>query len=116
MRRLPSIPVLTRLRFAVRGTDSVSDIDFCSANSVTECNTRFIHVPVLFIASVANTFIPDEELMYKTSPAKDKEYIVMEGALHGGQSCVPSEKMPGQYSNSERNMYDYMSEWINKRF
>jgi pimeloyl-ACP methyl ester carboxylesterase len=103
-------------RFAARATDSVSDIDFCSANSVTECNTRFIHVPVLFIAAGAGTFIPDEELMYETSPAKDKEYIVVEGALHGGQPCVPCEKMPGQYSNSERNMYDYMTKWINQRF
>jgi hypothetical protein len=103
-------------RSAVRATDSVSDVDYCSANSATECNTRYIHVPVLFIPSGASDFIADEELMFDTSPSKDKEYIVVEGALHGGQPCTQCEKTPGQYSNSERNMYDYMAAWINKRF
>ena len=45
-----------------------------------------------------------------------KEYIVVEGALHGGQPCRACEKIPGQYANSERNMYDYIRDWINERF
>jgi pimeloyl-ACP methyl ester carboxylesterase len=110
-------PVVTYLsRNAVRATDSMSEIDWCTSNSVTICNTRSIHVPVLFIAMGANTFITDEERMYDGSPAKDKEYIVVEGALHGGQACVPCEKTPGQYANSESNMYAYIRDWINKRF
>jgi pimeloyl-ACP methyl ester carboxylesterase len=103
-------------RSAVRATDSLDAIDYCSSNSVTMCNTRSIHAPVLFIAMGANTFIADEERMYDSSPAKDKDYIVVEGALHGGQPCVKCEKTPGQYGNSQTNMYKYITDWINHRF
>jgi hypothetical protein len=54
--------------------------------------------------------------MYERSPAKDKEYIVVEGALHGGQPCKSCEKIPEQYANSETNLYNYISAWIKKRF
>jgi pimeloyl-ACP methyl ester carboxylesterase len=103
-------------RSAVRATDSVAAIEFCSSNSATVCNAGAIHVPVLFIAMGANTFIADEERMFERSPAKDKEYIVVEGALHGGQPCTRCEKTPGQYANSQTNMCDYIAGWINKRF
>jgi hypothetical protein len=101
---------------SVRARDGVDDIDYCTSNSVTVCNVQFISVPVLFIASGANTFIADEERMYDKSPAKDKEYIVVEGALHGGQPCTKCEKTPGEYGNSESNLYNYERDWINKRF
>jgi hypothetical protein len=71
---------------------------------------------VLFIPAGAGGFIADEEIMFENSPAKDKEFIVVEGALHGGQPCKQCEKTPGQYSNSERNMYDYITDWITTRF
>jgi hypothetical protein len=54
--------------------------------------------------------------MYQTSPAKDKEFIVVEGATHGGQPCRQCGNTPEQYANSERNMYDYIASWIRKRF
>lgn len=103
-------------RVAVRATHSVNGVDYCTASSVTVCNTRSIRVPVLFIPVGAGGFMADEEIMFEDSPAKDKEFIVVEGATHGGQPCKPCEKTPGQYSNSERNMYTYISDWINKRF
>ena len=29
---------------------------------------------------------------------------------------LPCESMPGQYANSVKNFYDYVRDWINKRF
>ena len=103
-------------RVAVRATDSMNGVEYCSANTATVCNAQNIHVPVLFIAAGAGNFIADEELMYQTSPAKDKEFIVVEGATHGGQPCRQCGQSPEQYANSERNMYDYIASWVNKRF
>ncbi len=103
-------------RVAVRATDSMSGVEYCSANTATVCNAQNIRVPVLFIAAGAGNFIADEELMYQTSPAKDKEFIVVEGATHGGQPCRQCGQTPDQYASSERNMYDYIASWINKRF
>jgi alpha-beta hydrolase superfamily lysophospholipase len=116
---VPSASIQTAAQFlgrgAVRARNSIDDIDYCTANSVTLCNVAYIRAPVLFIASGANTFIADEERMYERSPSLDKEYIVVEGALHGGKPCTRCEKTPGQYGNSETNLYDYIRDWINKR-
>jgi hypothetical protein len=40
----------------------------------------------------------------------------LEGAEHGQTPCVPCESTPGQYANSVKNFYDYVRDWINKRF
>lgn len=117
---MPRAQIWTTTEFlsmgSVRAKDSLTHIDYCSSNSVTACNVRYIHVPVLFLAMGANDFIGDDERMYDSSPAADREYIVVEGALHGGDPCVKCEKSPGQYANSQRNMFDYIAAWINKRF
>lgn len=101
---------------AVRARDSMSEIDWCSANSDTVCNSWHIHVPVLFIASGASDFIADEERMYDRSPSPDRQFIVVEGALHPGAPCVQCETSPGQYANSMKNLFNYLTHWINKRF
>jgi len=30
--------------------------------------------------------------------------------------CKPCEKTPGQYSNANKNFYDYVAKWITARF
>lgn len=111
-----SSPTQFLSRSSVRAKDSMTGVDWCSGNSVTVCNTRSIHVPVLFIPAGANNFIGDDERMFDGSPSTDKEYIVVEGALHGGDPCVKCETTPGQYANSTKNQFDYIASWINKRF
>ncbi len=101
---------------AVRAQDSMTRIDWCSANSDTVCNAGHIHVPVLFMAAGASDFIADEERMFDASPARDKEYVVVEGALHSGAPCTSCETRPGEYANSEKNQYDYIARWIRQRF
>lgn len=103
-------------RAAVRARDTGTDIDWCSANSVTMCNVGAIRVPSLFIPSGANNFIGDDERMFEASPAPDKEYIVVEGATHGGAPCTACEPTPGAYANSAKNLFDYIRTWIDKRF
>jgi hypothetical protein len=41
---------------------------------------------------------------------------IVEGATHGQTPCVPCEGFPGQYSNTVRNFFDYVANWINERF
>jgi hypothetical protein len=61
-------------------------------------------------------FIRDQELMYDLSPSTDKDYIVVEGAVHGYTPCKACETTPGQYSNTVKNLFDYIRDWANKRF
>ena len=101
---------------AVKSTNSLDGIDWCSSNNSTMCAVQSIKIPTLIAAMGAFHFVRDQEMMYDLSAAKDKDYIVIEGALHGYTPCKPCEKTPGQYANSEKNLFDYIAKWTNERF
>jgi hypothetical protein len=101
---------------AVRGTDSMDGIDHCTSNNSPPCHLPTITVPTLVAAMGGHYFIRDNEIHYELSGAKDKDFVVIEGAEHGQTPCVRCESTPGQYGNSVKNFYDYARDWINKRF
>ena len=101
---------------AIRATNSQDGIDYCSTNNSVPCAVKSITVPALFAAMGGYTFIRDNELHYELAASKDKDFIVVEGATHGATPCKECEKTPGQYSNSVKNFFDYVTRWINSRF
>ena len=101
---------------AVRATDAMDDIDHCSSNNSTPCALRNISVPILITAMGAHYFIRDNEIHYEVAASADKDFIVIEGATHGIRPCTECETFPGQYSNSVKNYFDYLKDWINARF
>jgi hypothetical protein len=101
---------------ATRSTNSLDGIDDCSSNNSTVCAVQSIHVPILVAAMGGYHFVRDQEIIYDKSASKDKDYVVIEGALHGYTPCTACEKTPGQYSNTVKNLFDYIAAWTNKRF
>ncbi len=101
---------------AVRSTNSVDGIDHCSNNNSTVCGVQHIKAPTLIAAMGAYHMLRDEEMMYDTSPAADKDYVVIEGANLNYDGCKPCETTPGQYGNSLKNLFDYIAKWANARF
>ena len=101
---------------AVRGSDSMDGIDHCSSNNSPPCHLPTITVPTLVTAMGGHYFIRDNEIHYELSGAKDKDFVVVEGAEHGQTPCAACESTPGQYGNSVKNFYDYVRDWISKRF
>jgi len=101
---------------AIRATDSLDGIDYCSSNNSTPCAVQVISVPVLITAMGAHYFIRDNEIHYELAASKDKDFVVIEGATHGITPCVPCEQFPGQYSNTVENFFNYVRDWINTRF
>jgi pimeloyl-ACP methyl ester carboxylesterase len=101
---------------AIRATDSMDAIDWCSSNNSTRCAVRNIGVPILVTAMGAHYFIRDNELHYDDAASADKDFVIVEGATHGFAACTACETIPGQYSNSQRNFFDYLARWINARF
>ncbi|MEO8593728.1 MAG: hypothetical protein ABI759_10420 [Candidatus Solibacter sp.] len=101
---------------AIRATNSQDGIDWCSTNNSVSCAVKNISVPVLFSAMGGYIFIRDNERHYEQAASKDKDFIVLEGAEHGATPCKACEKTPGQYSNSVKNYFDYVAQWINSRF
>jgi pimeloyl-ACP methyl ester carboxylesterase len=101
---------------AIRATDSMDGLDWCSSNNSTPCALQSISVPVLITAMGGHYFIRDNEIHYEMAASKDKDFVVIEGATHGITPCSACEKTPGQYSNVTRNWADYVQRWINARF
>ena len=101
---------------AIRSTDSMDQIDWCSSNNSTPCALQNISVPILLFGMGGHYFIRDTEIHYEVAASKDKDFIVIEGARHGITPCTECERTPGQYSNSVKNFFDYATQWINKRF
>ena len=54
--------------------------------------------------------------VFEKSASRDKDYVVVEGAVHGFAPCTACETTPGQYANSVKNLFDYIRNWTNKRF
>ena len=101
---------------ATRASNATTGIDFCSTNNSTTCAVQSIAVPVLIAAMGAYQFIRDDEVIFEKSASRDKDYFVLEGAVHGFTPCSACETTPGQYSNSVKNLFDYIRDWVNKRF
>jgi pimeloyl-ACP methyl ester carboxylesterase len=101
---------------AIRSTDSMDGIDWCSSNNSTPCALRNVTVPILITAMGGHYFIRDNEIHYEAAASADKDFIVLEGATHGIRPCTACETTPGQYSNSVKNYFDYLQKWINARF
>jgi len=101
---------------ATRATHSRDGIDHCSTNNSTTCAVQSISVPIMIAAMGAYQFVRDDEIIFEKSASRDKDYIVIEGALHGFGPCSACETTKGQYSNTVKNLFDYIRDWTNKRF
>ena len=101
---------------ATRATNSRDGIDYCSSNNSTTCAVQSISAPILIAAMGGYEFIRDDEIIFEKSASKDKDYIVIEGAVHGFGPCTACEQIKGQYSNTVKNLFDYIRNWANDRF
>ena len=101
---------------AIRSTDSMDKIDWCSSNNSTPCALQNISVPILIFGMGGHYFIRDNEIHYEIAASRDKDFVVIEGAQHGISPCAECERTPGQYSNTVKNFFDYAAKWINARF
>jgi hypothetical protein len=93
---------------AMRSTNSLDGLDDCSSNNSTTCAVQSIKVPIMVAAMGAYHFVRDQEIIYDKSASRDKDYIVVEGALHDYSPCRACETTPGQYSNTVKNLLDYI--------
>jgi hypothetical protein len=97
---------------AIRAKDSMVDIDWCSSNNSTPCAVQRISAPLLIAAMGGHYFIADNEIHYDLAASKDKDYVVIEGAVHGQTACEACSKVTSKsYANATKNLYDYVAKW-----
>lgn len=51
-------------------------------------------------------FIRDSEVFFDMAASVDKDFLVIEGASHGGTPCTACAQFPGQYSNTVKKLFD----------
>jgi len=101
---------------AVRSTNSLDGIDHCSSNNSTVCALGSISVPVMVAGMGGYLFIRDSEEEFEASRSQDKDLVFIEGATHGFTPCRNCADDPNAYSNSVKNLFDYIAQWTNARF
>ena len=102
---------------AIRATHSLDGIDWCSSNNSTPCAVEAISVPLLVAAMGGHYFITDGEFIFDKSASRDKDFVVVEGAVHGMTPCQACSKVTGaSYGNATNNLYDYIARWTKERF
>ncbi len=101
---------------AVRSRNSLDGIDHCSSNNSTICALASIEVPVLVAGMGGYLFIRDAEEEFEAAATDDKDLIYIEGATHGFSPCVACNPDPLAFSNSEKNLFDYVADWTSRRF
>src|SRR5207237_8856671 len=77
---------------AVRATNANDGIDHCSSNNSTTCAVGSISVPLMIAAMGAYQFIRDDEIIFERAASRDKDFVVIEGAVHGFTPCTACEK------------------------
>ncbi len=101
---------------AIRSTNSMTGVEWCSSNNSTPCALGQIGVPLLVSAMGGNTGLRDNEWLYEMAASRDKDFFVLEGATHNIDPCVECETRKGEYGNSVKNFFNYVRDWMNVRF
>ncbi|NNE38209.1 MAG: hypothetical protein HKN08_07890, partial [Gammaproteobacteria bacterium] len=105
---------------AVRSTHAIDEIDWCSTNNSAPCAVQEISIPLLVVTMGGHYFIRDGEIIYNMATMTDKDYIVVEGATHGGtpcKRCMPvGQEYDGRYDNAVSNNFNYIADWISQRY
>lgn len=101
---------------AVLSSNSFDGIDHCSSNNSTVCAVRSISVPMMVAGMGGYLFIRDSEEEFENAKSADKDLVFIEGATHGFTPCANCGAAPSAYSNSVKNLFDYVGSWTTKRF
>ena len=101
---------------AIRSTNSLDGMDHCSTNNDTVCALRSISVPIMIAGMGGYLFIRDEEEEYENAKSVDKDLVYIEGATHGFTPCTNCGAPATAYSNSVKNLFDYIGAWTTGRF
>ena len=88
--------------------DNAYGIDYHSSPESAPGSIQGIHIPTLVMAGTCAVHITWLEITYDLSPAKDKEYVAVEGAQHEFEPCKP------QYAGSFKRAFDYVDSWLSK--
>ena len=96
--------------------DSIEGIDWSSSNTSTPANLSGVHVPLLIMAMTGHYWMVPAEIFLEHATSSDKQLVFVEGASHNITPCRACEHVPGQYGDTVKITFDYVSTWLIERF
>lgn len=112
---LSSNCVRTTENYCVR-EDGIDGIDYDSAFCCTPGNVKYIHAPMLIMGMTAGYEFMASEVIYDNAAAEDKTIAFVEGATHMLVTAKDAEKVPGQFGDATKILFDYVASWLNEKF
>lgn len=88
--------------------DDIKGIDWRSSADSAVGNVEGITVPTLVMAASCAAHLVTNEIVYDHSPAKDKEFVGVEGADHYFRPCKP------EYGDTLKRTFNYVDTWLAK--
>ena len=88
--------------------DNMYGVDWRSTPASLPGNIEGIHVPTLIVASTCSEHLVTLEIAYHHSPAKDKEFVGLDGATHFFTPCRP------EFGDTFNRGFDFVDAWVNK--
>lgn len=94
----------------------VYGIDWDSSYCCTPGNVKGIHRPMLIMGMTGGYEFLAAECIYENAAAEDKTLAFVEGASHMLTPAKDCEEFPGQFGDTVKNLFDYASDWLDKRY
>lgn len=111
---LSSQAIRTTEDFAIT-EDDVLGVDWDSSYASPIGNVEHIKVPALIMGMTGGYEYMASELIYNHATMEDKTIAFVRGATHMFFPNRDAEKIPGEFGDTEKTLYDYMAGWM-KRF
>jgi len=96
--------------------DSITGVDWASSYSNTPNNVEGVTVPMLVMGMTGHYWIVSAEMAYDHAKSADKTVAFVEGAVHGFTPCTACAKTPGEYGDTVAHVFDFVTQWLDKRF
>ena len=97
------------------GEDYVQGVDWASSYANPPGNVKGIKVPLLTMGMTGSYEYLSAELNYQNARSADKTIAFVEGASHGFSTCTQCERIPGQYGDTQKTLYDYIDKWLSQK-
>jgi hypothetical protein len=96
--------------------DGLDGIDWQSSNTSTPANLEGVRAPIAIVAMTGHYWMVSAEMFFERAGSPDKELVFVEGASHNITPCKPCETTPGEYGDTVKTTFDYVSTWLDQRF
>jgi len=97
------------------GEDFVRGVDWSSNYACAPGNVKGIGVPLLTMGMTGSDEYLSAELIYQNAKSADKTIAFVEGASHGFTTCTRCERIPGQFGDTQKTLYDYLDQWLSQK-